>query len=130
MRLRREGKRPRLSPRPLQTVGCLVFSSRHGVVRDVGNARLEGGKLQAVPFVLLLESADLFLECLHLREPLGRRLPAHGRQFVAAAALFLQARDRVAAQAVELHEPVDPRAGEPLRHLFEKARRVLAQELA
>ena len=128
--LRREVKRARLSPGPLEPVGRLVFPAGHRLVRDVGDARLDRRERLAVLLLLLFEEPDLFLEGLHLGERLRRRLSAPGRQLVAAAALLFQARDRLAAKAVELGEPLQARAGEPLGHLFGEPRRVLPQEVA
>ena len=120
----------RLSPRALDPVRGLVGSAGDRLLRRVGNPLLGGRQLFLDALRLRLQIADLVLERLHLGERVRIGPAAHRRQLVAAAALLLETRHRGATPRVQLHEPFEARAGEPLRHLGEQARGVLAQELA
>ena len=97
VRLRREVEPAELAPGPLDAIGGLVRTARDRGVRDVGDELLDRREHPVGLLGALLELADLFLERLHLRERLGRRLGAHGRELVAPAALLLELRHRVAA---------------------------------
>ena len=130
VRLRREAEVARRAPRALDAVGRFVAAARHGGVRHVRDALLDGREHSVRLVGTLLEGVDLLLERLHLGERLGRGLPLDRRERVAAAAHVLELRDGVAALAVERDELLEARAGEAFGHLGEQALRVLAQELA
>ena len=128
--LRGKGKRPRLPPGPLDTVGGLVLAARHRVLRDIGDSHLHRGQIPARALFFFLELSDFLLESLHLGQAFGRRSAADGGELVSPAPFFLQARDGLAPKAIELREPLDAGAGEALGHFGEQPRRVLPQELA
>ena len=97
---------------------------------NVRDSPLHLRQVDVAGFHLLLETANIFFQLLHLGERLRVRLPAHGRQFVAAPPLFFEPCDAVPTLAVELDEALETGAAKALRKLPKEVLGALSQAVA